>query len=151
MLSILLYCIVYRCIRNLYFTWHPVPDRGLVCSTSSGRSQDRQLSSFPARWWHEAFHATFIHNIQRKGEDRIKWKRSKGTTISTTTSTYLPPLLCPQLFQSKSWGEEEPKKHIVTLWFMLIHISTSNLLKAVPAAWRALKIKIGNIDGWLWE
>ena len=36
-----------------------------------GSSQDRGLSPFPARSWPDAFHATFIHNIQRIGEDRI--------------------------------------------------------------------------------
>ena len=36
-------------------------------------SHDRLIGSLPAKCWPEAFHATFIHNIQRNGEDRIGW------------------------------------------------------------------------------
>ena len=51
-----------------------------VCSSSSSSSsgsstrssQDRLLNPFAARSWPEAFHATFIHNTQRKGEERIE-------------------------------------------------------------------------------
>ena len=42
-------------------------------SSSSRSSQDRLIGPLPAKCWPEAFHATFIHNIQRKGEDRIGW------------------------------------------------------------------------------
>ena len=38
--------------------------------SSSSSSQDRQIGRLPAKYWPVAFHATFIHNIQRKGEDR---------------------------------------------------------------------------------
>ena len=58
--------------------------------------QDRLIGPLPAKCGPEAFHATFIHNIQRKGEDRIGWRRSLGTTISTKTTTYhhlYPPTL----------------------------------------------------------
>ena len=54
----------------------------------SSSSQDRPIGLLPAKCWPEAFHATFIHNIQRKEEDRIWWSRSLGTTISTTPTTY---------------------------------------------------------------
>ena len=50
-------------------------------------------SKMPTR----GFWCTFIHNIQRKREDRIGWSRSLGTTISTTTTTYhhhYPPNSC---------------------------------------------------------
>ena len=57
--------------------------RIVMCS-----SQYRLLCEFPARCCPEAFHATFIHNIQREEEDRIGWRRSLGTTVSTTTTTY---------------------------------------------------------------
>ena len=72
-------------------------------------SQNGQLSQFPARCWREAFHATFIHNIQGKGEHRIGWRSSLGTPISTTTTThhnyhYLAPT--NQLLQIKRWAEE---------------------------------------------
>ena len=44
----------------------------IISSSSSSRSsQDRLLSPFPAKSCPEDFHATFIHNIQRKGEDTI--------------------------------------------------------------------------------
>ena len=56
--------------------------------SSSRSSQDKRLSPFPARSWPEAFHATFIHNIQRKGQDRIGCRRSLGNPVSTTTTTY---------------------------------------------------------------
>ena len=66
--------------------------------------------------WHvphpEAFHATFIHNIQRNGEDKIGWSRSLGTTMSTTTTAYHHHY--PPNSQIKRWGEqsreEEPQK-----------------------------------------
>ena len=59
-----------------------------VKSSSSSSSQDKLLGPLQPKCWPEAFHATFIHNIQRKYEDRIEWMRSLGTTISTTTTTY---------------------------------------------------------------
>ena len=46
------------------------------------------LSPFLARSWPDDVHATFIHNIQRKGEDRIGWRRSLVYTICATTTTY---------------------------------------------------------------
>ena len=54
---------------------------------SSSSSQDRLLSPFPVKCWPQAFHATFIHNTQRKEEDKIGWGRSLGTTICHTTTT----------------------------------------------------------------
>ena len=61
------------------------------------------LSSLQARCWPEAFHATFIHNIQRKGEDRIGWRRSRRSTISTTTTFYHHHY--PQtLTENETWG-----------------------------------------------
>ena len=75
-------------------------------SGSSSSSQDRLLGQFPARSWPEPFHATFIHNIQRKGEDRIGLGRSWGTTISVTTTTnyhHYPPTLTEQ----EVWGRRE--------------------------------------------
>ena len=52
-----------------------------------------------ARCLPESFHAAFVENIQRKGEDRIGCRRSRCTAISTTTTTYLhhyPPTLTKQ-------------------------------------------------------
>ena len=88
------------------------------CS-SSRTSQDRLLSPFPARIWPEAFHASFVHNIQRKGEGKIGWRRSIGTTISTTTTTYHHTI--PQLLQIKRWGEERRRKNLRKLSHTPIH------------------------------
>ena len=35
-------------------------------SVSSSSSQDRLIGPLPAKCWPEAFHATFIHDIERK-------------------------------------------------------------------------------------
>ena len=50
--------------------------RATTCTTvvvevvsSSSSSQDRPIGPLPAKRWPEAFHAIFIHNIQRKWED----------------------------------------------------------------------------------
>ena len=45
------------------------------------------LSPFPAKLGPKAFYSAFIHN-QRKGEGRIGRRTSRGTTISTTATTY---------------------------------------------------------------
>ena len=88
----------YNVLSILLWTTWIMPSIAVYISSSSRSSrssQDWLLSSFPARCWPEAFNATFIYNIQRKGEDRIGWRRISGTTISTNTSTYHnhnPPL-----------------------------------------------------------
>ena len=40
-------------------------------SSSSSSFQDRLIGPLSAKFWPEAFHATFIENIQREEEDRI--------------------------------------------------------------------------------
>ena len=70
-------------------------------NSSSRSSQDRLTGPLPAKCWPDTFHETYIHNIQRKRENRIGWIRSLGTTISTTT---------PQLLQIKRWGQESKEE-----------------------------------------
>ena len=87
----------------------------LYHSSSSMSSQDKLIGPLRAKCWPEAFHATFIHNIERKGEDRIGWRRRLGTTmilsvppqLPTTTTT--PPTLTDEEVGEES-KEEEPQK-----------------------------------------
>ena len=84
-------------------------------SSSSMSSQDILLSPFSARSWPEAFHAAFIHCIQRKREDRIGWRRSIGTTISTTTTT-------PRTLTEQRLGEERRQEEPRKLSHTFIHV-----------------------------
>ena len=58
--------------------------------------------------WPEAFHATFIHNIQRKGKKGQDGAEAQvplplPPQLPTTTTT-------PKLLQMKRWGEESREK-----------------------------------------
>ena len=69
----------------------------LLSSSSSTSYQDRWLSPFPARSWPEAFHATFIHNIHKHGEDRIGRRRSLvPLSVLPTYHNYYPTTLTEQ-------------------------------------------------------
>ena len=65
------------------------------CSSSSSSSQDRPIDPLPAKFWPEAFHATFIRNIRERGktermEDKLRYDYQYH-------HNNLPPPLAPKL------------------------------------------------------
>ena len=78
----------------------------------------------PAKCWPEAFHATFIHNIQRKRGWQDK-KEEKQRYHYQYHHNYLPPppLAPPNSYRARGGGRTEGRKNLrnsVTLSFMLI-------------------------------
>ena len=100
----------YMPIMCFIYTW----DDSYSCkmqlksfNSSSNSSRDWLWSSFPARCWPTDFRASFIHNIPRKEENMIGWRRSSSTTLSTTTTTHhhhYPPTLTEQEVGREKWG-----------------------------------------------
>ena len=104
---------------------------------SNSSSQDRLLSPF------EVFMIHSFTTSWEKGENSRGWRRSRGTTISTTRTTfhhcYPPPL---ELWQSKRWweesGEEEPQK----LSYTLIHVHSLRNLSFIEGI---TSLKVNNL------
>ena len=92
--------------------------------------------------WPETFHATFIPNIQRQGEDRIGWRRSFGTTISTITTTY-PHHYPHSSYRARGLRSKIGRKNLRKFSHTLIHAHSDldqKFEKALIAACRALKL-----------
>ena len=70
--------------------------------TRSSSSQDRPIGQLPAKFWPEAFHATFIRNIRERG--KTERMEEKLRSYYQYHHKYLPPPLAPSTLSDEEVG-----------------------------------------------